>query len=387
MAAGATTSRRGARNVDPSWGDLTLHAARPQAYDRPPLRREPRHEFNRAYLDRLAAGDPEIERHFTKYFGELLSIKLRSRLRSPALIEDAKQETFLRVLNTLRQKGGIQSPGGVGRLRQHRVQQRAVRAVSVRIADRTARGRSWREPPRPGHRRRDDDDHRCVGADRSYIWTVTPHRIAVLPLAVNSERLTAMVRAYQQSIVASLIDPLATPHGPGDDLYATLIEPVVASIPRGARVVIAPDGPLNTLNFETLPVPGERRRYWIEDVAVSVAPSLTSLSTSVSRGASRERSVLLMGDAVPADSRYPTLKYASAEIAAVAGAFSEHAEIYRADALLRLSITPRSRGASTWSTSPRMPRPTPKARSTRRSSCRAGRPATSCTPVTSRSSR
>jgi RNA polymerase sigma-70 factor (ECF subfamily) len=76
--------------------------------------REPRHEFDRAYVDRLAAGDPETERHFTQYFGELLSIKLRSRLRSPALIEDAKQETFLRVLNTLRQMGGIQSPGGFG---------------------------------------------------------------------------------------------------------------------------------------------------------------------------------------------------------------------------------------------------------------------------------
>ena len=76
--------------------------------------REPRHEFDRAYLDRLAAGDPETERHFTEYFGQLLSIKLRSRLRSPALIEDAKQETFLRVLNTLRQKGGIQSAGGFG---------------------------------------------------------------------------------------------------------------------------------------------------------------------------------------------------------------------------------------------------------------------------------
>jgi len=78
------------------------------------LPREPRHEFDGAYLDRLAAGDPETERHFTDYFGQLLTIKLRSRLRSPALIEDAKQETFLRVLNTLRQKSGIQSAGGFG---------------------------------------------------------------------------------------------------------------------------------------------------------------------------------------------------------------------------------------------------------------------------------
>jgi RNA polymerase sigma-70 factor (ECF subfamily) len=76
--------------------------------------REPRFEFDRAYLDRLASGDAETERHFTRYFGDLLAIKLRSRLRSPAEIEDAKQETFLRVMHALRQPGGIQSPGGFG---------------------------------------------------------------------------------------------------------------------------------------------------------------------------------------------------------------------------------------------------------------------------------
>lgn len=76
--------------------------------------REGRFEFDRAYLDRLAAGDPDTERHFTRYFGDLLSIKLRSRLRSPAQIEDARQETFLRVMKAIRQPGGIQSPGGFG---------------------------------------------------------------------------------------------------------------------------------------------------------------------------------------------------------------------------------------------------------------------------------
>ena len=76
--------------------------------------REGRFEFDRAYLDRLASGDPETERHFTRYFGDLLSIKLRSRLRSPAQVDDARQETFLRVVKALRQPGGIQSPGGFG---------------------------------------------------------------------------------------------------------------------------------------------------------------------------------------------------------------------------------------------------------------------------------
>lgn len=74
----------------------------------------PRFEFDAAYVDRLTRGDEATERHFTAYFGDLLTIKLRSRLRSPALVEDAKQETFLRVLTMLRRKGGMVSAGGLG---------------------------------------------------------------------------------------------------------------------------------------------------------------------------------------------------------------------------------------------------------------------------------
>lgn len=73
-----------------------------------------RYAFDATYLEQLTAGDPEVERHFTQYFSALLLAKLRSRLRSPTLVEDAKQETFLRVLTTLRTKGGLTSPGGLG---------------------------------------------------------------------------------------------------------------------------------------------------------------------------------------------------------------------------------------------------------------------------------
>jgi RNA polymerase sigma-70 factor (ECF subfamily) len=74
----------------------------------------PRFEFDAAYVDRLTKGDEATERHFTAYFGDLLTLKLRSRLRSPALVEDAKQETFLRVLTVLRRKGGLDSAGSLG---------------------------------------------------------------------------------------------------------------------------------------------------------------------------------------------------------------------------------------------------------------------------------
>jgi RNA polymerase sigma-70 factor (ECF subfamily) len=74
----------------------------------------PRHNFDAEYVRRLVAGDPDTELHFTRYFGELLVMKLRSRLRSPAQVEDARQETFVRVLSTLKQKGGLASAESLG---------------------------------------------------------------------------------------------------------------------------------------------------------------------------------------------------------------------------------------------------------------------------------
>lgn len=78
------------------------------------LSRLERFSFDAAYVQRLAAGDPDTEDHFTRYFGELLRMKLRSRLRSPALVEDAQQETFVRVLTTLKERGGLTRPEGLG---------------------------------------------------------------------------------------------------------------------------------------------------------------------------------------------------------------------------------------------------------------------------------
>jgi RNA polymerase sigma-70 factor, ECF subfamily len=72
------------------------------------------HSFDEDYVRRLAEGDAVVESHFTTYFGELLSLKLRVRLRSPQLAEDVRQETLLRVLQIVRRKGGIQQPDRFG---------------------------------------------------------------------------------------------------------------------------------------------------------------------------------------------------------------------------------------------------------------------------------
>jgi RNA polymerase sigma-70 factor (ECF subfamily) len=84
-----------------------------KSYYRRALNPTPRFEFDRDYVVRLADGDAATEQHFTRYFGDLLTAKLRRRLRSAAQVEDVKQETFVRVITTLR-RNGLASPGSLG---------------------------------------------------------------------------------------------------------------------------------------------------------------------------------------------------------------------------------------------------------------------------------
>jgi RNA polymerase sigma-70 factor, ECF subfamily len=72
--------------------------------------------FDSAYVERLRAGDRDTESHFIAYFGELIGLKLRSRLASPQAIEDVKQETFARCLQLLRSPGGVRNAERLGPL-------------------------------------------------------------------------------------------------------------------------------------------------------------------------------------------------------------------------------------------------------------------------------
>jgi RNA polymerase sigma-70 factor, ECF subfamily len=69
--------------------------------------------FDDAYLDRLRAGDFRTQEHFSAYFSALIRIKLRSRSKSPEIIEDVRQETFSRFFVALRE-GKILHPDRLG---------------------------------------------------------------------------------------------------------------------------------------------------------------------------------------------------------------------------------------------------------------------------------
>jgi len=70
--------------------------------------------FDDAYIDRLRLGDAATEREFASYFSDLIRIKVRSRLRDSALVEDVTQETFLRVLRVLRSPEGLRNAACLG---------------------------------------------------------------------------------------------------------------------------------------------------------------------------------------------------------------------------------------------------------------------------------
>jgi RNA polymerase sigma-70 factor, ECF subfamily len=70
--------------------------------------------FDAAYLERLRSRDARTEEHFVSYFGELIQLKLRSRLSSREAIEDVRQETFVRVLGLVRSPNGLREPDRLG---------------------------------------------------------------------------------------------------------------------------------------------------------------------------------------------------------------------------------------------------------------------------------
>lgn len=121
------------------------------------LSRLARFEFDKTYVDRLTEGDLEIERHFTTYFGQLLSLKLRSKLRSASQIEDAKQETFVRVLTTLKAKRGLATPESLGAF---------VNSVCNNVVFELYRAGSKATPLPEDH---DEPDERLPGADQSLL--------------------------------------------------------------------------------------------------------------------------------------------------------------------------------------------------------------------------
>jgi RNA polymerase sigma-70 factor (ECF subfamily) len=68
------------------------------------------HPFDSGYLDALRQRDSAIEAHFVGHFSPILLRVLRRKVRSVDQAEEVRQETFLRVLATIRSGRGVRKP-------------------------------------------------------------------------------------------------------------------------------------------------------------------------------------------------------------------------------------------------------------------------------------
>jgi RNA polymerase sigma-70 factor, ECF subfamily len=77
------------------------------------LRGFPYYLFDERYIRGLQNKDRETEDHLIASFSKPILVKLQSRLRSPALAQDARQETFLRILTYFRSGKSLANPASL----------------------------------------------------------------------------------------------------------------------------------------------------------------------------------------------------------------------------------------------------------------------------------
>ncbi len=174
-----------------------------------------------------------------------------------------------------------------------------------------------------------------LGEKQSYLWAITPQKTTLFPLPPAAE-IDAAVKRYRTALGGPQ-DVLAYGDNDGRWLYRTLVAPAQPLLPKDGTVFVVPDGSLNNLNFETLlvsenssqfPVLSSQKEtaspklhYWIEDATVASASSLRALGAPYASATKRARRLLLVGNSIAPNDKYPELARAAAQMEAVAGHF------------------------------------------------------------------
>ena len=155
---------------------------------------------------------------------------------------------------------------------------------------------------------------------QSFVWAVTLSKIELFKLPPEKE-IRGLVESYRTA-VEDLRDPIESHHPAGEKLSQILLGPIRELVPAGSRVTVVPDGALHSLNFEILPSLRDPTKYWIEDVTLSVAPSLGLLLNARSAKGTKGPTLLAMGDPEPAGQEYPRLPNSRKEVEQIAALFS-----------------------------------------------------------------
>jgi CHAT domain-containing protein/lipopolysaccharide biosynthesis regulator YciM len=156
---------------------------------------------------------------------------------------------------------------------------------------------------------------------KSYLWIITGRELKTATLP-GEEKLGSQIRAYRHLLEEATADPLRSSNTLPSQLFKSLVEPALRWIAPGSAVVIVPDGALHGLNFETLIVNTPTPHYWIEDVTLSIAPSLNILTSGEGDKNPADRSLLLIGDPTPT-AEYSRLSSAGDEMDQVGSHFDK----------------------------------------------------------------
>ena len=159
-----------------------------------------------------------------------------------------------------------------------------------------------------------------LGRQKSWLWAITPTNTSLIPLPPSAE-FDELVKSYRLAFLEPR-DPLEAGNAEGQKLYAMMIQPAEKIVARNSRVIVLPDGSLNLMNFETLIVPGPSPHYWIEDVTVTTANSLSLLARSSLSAPPTHRRLLLVGDALAATPDFPPLLPAGKEVSILENYFT-----------------------------------------------------------------
>jgi CHAT domain-containing protein len=159
-----------------------------------------------------------------------------------------------------------------------------------------------------------------LGRKNSYLWVITGAKVSCLSLAAVSQ-IDPLLKSYRKALL-EMRDAQDAGASDGEKLYALLVGPAKRLIPNGSRVIVLPDGGLFGLNFETLIVPDPQPHFWIEDVTITTASSLTLLDASLRHPADAGKDLLLVGNTEP-NANFPALAQAPAEIKNIEHYFPE----------------------------------------------------------------
>jgi CHAT domain-containing protein len=164
-----------------------------------------------------------------------------------------------------------------------------------------------------------------LGDKQSYLWAITPQKTSLFTLPARKEIEDHMHR-YSEALKVQGV--LALADRDGESLYSTLVSPAQASLKKDAEVFVIPDGDLNNLNFETLPVsepntPETKSHFWIDDVTIANASSLRVLAAAHVATRKPDRTLLIVGNSVSPTDKYPELPHAAVEVKSVASHFPE----------------------------------------------------------------